>query len=307
MNVLVAGGTGFIGSALVERLTKENHRVLVLSRHPQALGIASSRLVQTEQWDGKTAGPLIRRLEGVDAIVNLAGESIGAKWWTEARKSLLVESRVAPTKALVAAISPAERKPAVLVNASAVGYYGDVRSGDVTEAHPPGTDFLARLCEQWEAEARRAEDYGVRVVRLRFGVVLERSGGALKKLMLPFRLFLGGPLGSGQQWFPWVHREDVIGAVLFSLRNSSISGPMNVTAPDLVTMREFARAFGKAMHRLSWARVPAFVLRTILGEMAETVLTGQCVVSKKLEGAGYTFRYPTLGEALKAIVKRPVN
>ena len=286
MNVLVAGGTGFIGSALVERLAKENHRVLLLSRHPQASGAARSRRVQTVQWDGKRTGPLVRLLEGVHAIVNLAGESIGAKRWTEARKSQLVESRVAPTKALVAAISLAEGKPAVLVNASAVGYYGDVRSGDVTEAHPPGTDFLARLCERWETEARKTEEYGVRVIRLRFGVVLEASGGALRKMMVPFRLFLGGSLGSGRQWFPWVHREDAIGAIFFSLQNSNISGPVNVTAPELVTMREFARALGKAMHRPSWARVPAFVLRTILGEMAETVLTGQCVVSRKLEDAG---------------------
>jgi uncharacterized protein (TIGR01777 family) len=302
VNVLVTGGTGFIGKALVERLAKENHRVVLLSRLSQPLETASHGIVQAAQWDGKTIGPWVLGLEGVDAVVNLAGESIGAKRWTKRRKMLLVDSRIEPTKALVAGIASAEKKPAVLVSASAVGYYGDIESGDVTETYPSGTDFLARLCERWEKEASRAEEYGVRVVRLRFGIVLETGGGALKKMMIPFRFFVGGALGSGRQWFPWVHRDDVVGAIVFSLTNPSISGAVNVTSPDVVTMSEFTQALGKAMHRPASARVPAFVLRIVLGEMARTVVSGQRVVSRKLQEAGYTFRYPRLDEALGAIV-----
>jgi uncharacterized protein (TIGR01777 family) len=303
MNVLVTGGTGFIGKALVERLGKENHHVFLLSRRAQALRTA---YVQAVLWDGRTIGPWVRWLEGVDAVVNLAGESIGAKRWTRRRKALLVDSRIEPTRAIVAAIGSAEKKPAVLVNASAVGYYGDVDSGEVTEMRPPGTDFLARLCERWEKEALKAEEYGVRVVRLRFGIVLETGGGALKKMMVPFRFFVGGPLGSGRQWLPWIHRDDVLGAILFCLANPDISGPVNVTSPDVVTMSEYTKALGKAMHRPAWARVPAFVLKVLLGEMAMTVVSGQRVVSRKLQDAGYTFRYPRLDEALTAIVSRGV-
>jgi uncharacterized protein (TIGR01777 family) len=303
MNVLVTGGTGFIGSALVERLAMENHRVLLLSRRAQALRAASQGMVRAVQWDGKTIGPWVRELEGLDAVVNLAGESIGAKRWTWRRRVLLVDSRIEPTRALVAAIASVETKPALLINASAVGYYGDVERGDVTEIHPSGTDFLARLCERWEKEASRAEEYGVRVIRMRFGIVLETGGGALKKMVVPFRFFVGGPLGSGRQWFPWVHRDDVIGAITFSLMDPNISGPVNVSAPDIVTMTEFARALGKAMHRPTWVRVPVLVLKVALGEMAGTVISGQCVISRKLQDAGYAFRYPKLDEALRAIMR----
>jgi uncharacterized protein (TIGR01777 family) len=307
MNVLVTGGTGFIGIALVERLTMENHHVVLLSRRAQAMRTVNQRIVEVVHWNGKTVGPWVRQLEGVDAIVNLAGESIGAKRWTRRRKALLVDSRIEPTRAIVAAIGSAEEKPAVLVNASAVGYYGDVQSGDVTETHPSGTDFLARLCGRWEKEASRAEEYGVRVVRLRLGIALETGGGVLEKMMVPFRFFVGGPLGSGRQWLPWVHRDDVVGAIIFSLANPNISGPVNVTAPDIVMMSDFAHELGKAMHRPAWARVPAFALKVLLGEMAETVVSGQRVISGKLRDAGYTFRYPNLDEALGAIVTRRGN
>jgi uncharacterized protein (TIGR01777 family) len=303
MNVLVAGGTGFIGSTLVRRLLRDGHTVILLSRDPHSVRDLDAKLIQIEEWDGKTVGHWVDRLESVDGIVNLAGESIGARRWTEARKAVLVTSRVEPTRALVSGIKLLKKRPAVLVNASAVGYYGDVESGDVTESHSAGNDFLASLCKQWEGEAQKAEEFGVRVVRLRFGVVLEKGGGALEKMILPFRFFVGGPLGSGRQWLPWVHRDDVIGAIIFSLQSPNISGPVNVSAPDQATMREFSQELGKAMHRPSWARVPAFVLRIVLGEMAGTVLTGQRPVPRKLEETGYSFRYPRLDDALSAIVK----
>ena len=205
------------------------------------------------------------------------------------------------TGAIVSAIGQARKKPSVLVSASAVGYYGHVEYGDVAETHSKGNDFLAAVCERWEQEARRAEAYGVRVITPRFGVVLEKEGGALKRLLLPFKLFLGGPLGSGKQWFPWVHRDDVIEIISFVLQNPKVSGPVNVTAPEPVTMKEFCTALGKALHRPSWAPVPAFVLRTILGEMSLVVLTGQRAIPKKLLEAGYTFKYPQLTGALSAI------
>jgi uncharacterized protein (TIGR01777 family) len=303
MNVLVTGGTGFIGSALVERLANENHRVLLLSRRPQALRTASQGIIRAIQWDGKMIGPWVRELEGVDAVVNLAGESIGAKRWTKSRKALLMDSRIDPTRTLVAAIASVKTKPEVLVSASAVGYYGDVEREDVTEIHPSGSDFLARLCERWEKEASRAGEYGVRVIKARFGIVLGTGGGALKKMMVPFRFFGGGPLGSGRQWFPWVHRDDVIGAITFCLINPNISGPVNVTAPHIVKMSEFAHALGKAIHRPAWVPVPALVLKVALGEMAGTVISGQCVISRKLQDAGYAFRYPKLDEALRVIMR----
>ncbi len=305
MTILVAGGTGFIGDALVRQLLGEGHTVVLLSRRPQPVKNVERKLVQVEEWDGKTIGSWVDRLENVDGIINLAGASIDAKRWTEARKAVLVTSRIESTRALVSGIRLMKKRPAVLVNASAVGFYGDVESGDATESRPAGNDFLASLCRRWEEEAQKAEELSVRVVQLRFGVVLEKGGGALEKMILPFRLFVGGPLGSGSQWFPWVHRDDVIGAIIFSLQNPNISGPVNVSAPNQVTMREFSQALGKTMHRPSWARVPAFVLRIVLGEMGGTVLTGQRAVPRKLEDAGFAFRYPRLDEALRAIVKRP--
>jgi uncharacterized protein (TIGR01777 family) len=307
MNVLVAGGTGFIGSGLVRRLTEEHHRVVLLTRNTRRAMAPDIGLVQIEQWDGKTLQNWVHNLEEVEGVVNLAGESIGSRRWTESRKALLVSSRLEPTRTLVSGITKVKKRPSVLVNASAVGYYGEVESGDVTESHPPGNDFLANLCRQWEGEAQKAEEFGVRVVRMRFGVVLGRDGGALERMMLPFKFFVGGPLGSGRQWFPWVHRDDVIGAIIFCLQNPNIFGPVNVTAPDQVTMREFSQVLGKTMHRPSWARVPAFVLRGVLGEMAGTILTGQCAVPTKLEEAGYAFRYPKLDGALRAVVTRQVD
>jgi uncharacterized protein (TIGR01777 family) len=249
-------------------------------------------------------GPWVEKLEGADAVINLAGESIAAKRWTAAQKELIVNSRLDATKVLVDAIGRVSAKPSVLVNASAVGYYGNVESGDVTEDHAKGTGFLADTCVRWEAEANRAKTLGGRVVIIRIGIVLEKGGGALSKMIPPFQMFLGGPLGSGRQWFPWVHREDVIGAILFALQNPNLSGPVNAVSPNPVTMKEFCKALGRAMHRPSSAPVPAFMVKLLLGEMSEMLLTGQRAVPKKLQDAGYRFRYPELDNALAAIFTR---
>ncbi len=302
MKILVAGGTGFIGRALLKQLSEAKHHVTLISRNTEAGKSFAGERIRTEYWDGKTAGPWTHQVEGADAIINLAGESIGSGRWRVARKALILDSRISATKAMVAAMAQANKKPSVLVNISAVGYYGNVESGDVTESHPRGNDFLADVCGQWEHEAIAAEALGVRVVLPRNGVVLEKDGGALKRMLLPFRFFVGGPLGSGLQWFPWVHRDDVIGAILFALENRNLSGPLNIAAPDPVTMREFCKALGKAMGRPSWAPVPALVLKIVLGEMSQMVLTGQRVVPKKLQTSGYKFKYPKLDEALAAIL-----
>jgi len=197
----------------------------------------------------------------------------------------------------------AAAKPKVFISSSAVGYYGNVDEGEVLESHPKGRGFLADTCERWENEARKAEALGIRTVLLRIGIVLEKGGGALGKMLPPFRLFAGGPIGSGKQWFPWIHRADVVDIILFAIKTEALKGPVNMTAPTPLRMKEFSAGLGDAIHRPSWAPVPAFALKTLLGEMADMLLEGQKAVPKKLIGAGYRFRYPELGRALKSIFK----
>lgn len=304
MKVVITGGTGFLGRPLVKRLLQDKHKVVVLSRNIATQRFDAGGNLALEQWDAKSVGNWARHIDGADAVINLAGDSIGGKRWTPNQKEIILNSRLNATRAIVQAIAKASKKPGVFVSASAVGFYGNVESGDVPETHPRGDDFLADVCDRWEQESRRAEAHGVRVVNPRFGVVLAKEGGALKKLLLPFYLFVGGPLGSGRQWFPWVHRDEVMGAILFVTQNRGISGPVNVASPNPVTMKEFCRALGKAMRRPSWAPVPSFVLKTLLGEMSLVVLTGQRVVPKKLVEAGYKFWHPELGSALEAIFKK---
>ena len=302
MKIVVAGGTGFIGVALVKKLIAANHQVIILTRDPVACKAFSTGAVATEQWDGRTAGDWSKHLEGAHAVINLAGEIIAGKRWTVKQKDLIMRSRVDATHALVSAIANAKQRPQILVSASAVGYYGHVESGDVVESSPHGDDFLSQVCQRWEAEAKIAEKHGVRVVMVRFGVVLEKDGGALKKILLPFDLFAGGPLGSGNQWFPWIHRDDVVGIILFALAKHALSGAVNAAAPEPATMRQFCKTLGEVMHRPSWAPVPAFVLRMALGEMSDMVLTGQRVIPEKLNRAGYEFHQPSLRPALVALL-----
>lgn len=301
MKIVVAGGTGFIGERLVHRVVEAGHSLVVLTRKKQGNTSVLPGGVSYQQWDGRSAGPWAAEVDGADAVVNLVGESLGAGRWTEARKKRIIESRVEGTRAIVNAIRHAKRQPALLINASAVGYYGPVEDGDVTESHPRGIGFLAETCEMWEQQARAAESPGLRVALLRTGVVLDRGSAALAKMVPPFKMFIGGPLGSGRQWFPWIHREDVAGAILHILSNPALTGPVNLTAPDTVTMKEFCSALGKALGRPSWAPVPSLALNILLGEMAEMVLTGQKAVPKKLEDSGYPFQYPGLKGALKSI------
>ena len=257
-----------------------------------------------EYWDGQKMGIWATQLQDADVVVNLAGEGIADRLWNGQRKLLIQSSRIGPTRALVSAIARSMNRPKILVSASAVGFYGPVAEREVTEIYPRGEGFLPDLCAEWEAEAKKAQALGVRVVLLRTGIVIEKDGGALGKLMMPFWFFMGGPLGSGRQWFPWVHRDDVVGAIFYAIQNETLSGPVNIAAPGSLTMAEFCRLLGKAMRRPSWARVPAFVLRSLLGEMSEILLTGQKAVPRKLLEAGYTFQYPHAEEALASLFRK---
>ncbi len=295
MHIVIAGGSGFIGRRLTTRLLEAGHTVATLSRRAEG-----QRAIP---WDGRSSGPWTAEIEHADAVVNLAGENIGGGWWTSARKKRLMDSRIEATRAIVEAIRTASQKPSVLVNASAVGYYGDVPKGDCNEDRAPGRDFLAQICIAWEKEAMKAERYGVRVALPRTGVVLDPTGGALQKLLIPFRLFVGGPLGSGRQWFPWVHIDDEVRAIMHAITTPSLSGPFNIAAPEYVRMKDFAKELGRIMHRPSWAPVPGFVLKMILGEMARPlVLSGQRAVSNKLQASEFKFAFPKLRAALENLL-----
>ena len=297
MRLLVTGGTGFIGRALCRRLAQQGHELLVLTRqpnHPTQPGITF------HPWDPAAWQP---QLDTCDGIVNLAGEPLMAKRWSPDQKRRIRESRVQMTERLVAALGARARRPSVLINASAIGYYGPRGDEELAETDLPGSGFLAELCQAWEEAADRAQQHGVRVVRLRIGIVLGPDGGALAKMVPPFRLFAGGPVGSGRQWMSWVHREDVVGLIEWALTNAEVRGPINATAPEPVTMREFCLRLGEVLHRPSWAPVPTLMLRILLGETADVLVTGQRVIPKVALEAGYRFQYPGLSQALEAALE----
>jgi uncharacterized protein (TIGR01777 family) len=287
---------------------EEGHDVRVLtralppgeSRHDPGTGVPGVTRVGWKP-DGQS-GPWAVTLDGADAVINLAGEGIGDKRWTPQRKALLFDSRIAPTRSLVAAIAATVVPPPVFISGSAVGYYGPSDDQPKTEASPAGDDFLAHICEDWEAEARRAESAATRVVLLRSGVVLERAGGALPKLIKPFRLFAGGPIGSGRQYMSWIHRIDWVEMVRWVVETPTIAGPLNATAPEPVTNRDFSRALGRALHRPSLLPAPGFAVSLVLGEMAgPLVLTGQRVLPARARSMGFHFRYPDINQAFRGI------
>lgn len=301
--IVIAGATGFIGQNLTASLLANQATVIVLTRRPKAPQTLHHPLLSYVYWDGSKQGEWTRHVDGADAVINLSGQSIAGKRWSRARKRELLLSRTEPTGALVKAMEASRARPRVLINASAVGYYGNVPQEDVSEDHSPGADFLSELCVRWETSALKAREVGVRVVLLRSGIVLDEKMGALQRMLIPFRLFVGGALGSGDQWFPWIHREDEVRAILFALETASVSGPVNLAAPEPATMRDFARVIGITLHRPSFFRVPSFVLRAMLGEMADIILTGQKVTPQKLIKAGFEFRYPTLVRALEDLLR----
>jgi uncharacterized protein len=299
MKIVIAGATGFIGSMLVDRLWNQFHSLVLLSRRPPAeVGVTKKEWFS---WAPPSGGDWERALDGADGVINLAGEPIAGKRWSKEQKEKLRSSRVDSTHAIVGAIAKAKAKPRFLVNASAVGYYGAHGDETVTEATSPGGDFLSRLCVDWENEAAKAEAHGVRVLRIRTGIVLGKGQGALAKMVPPFKMFAGGPLGSGKQYMPWIHIEDEIGLLLFLIENEKARGPFNATAPNPVTMDEFSKALGKVLNRPSWVSVPPSVLALIAGEMADMLLTGQRAVPEAARKLGYVFKYPTIDPALESL------
>ena len=300
MKVLVSGGTGFVGSSLVRELQAADNSCMVLSRTPERR-LKLPDQVTFHRWDARAVEPLADLMEEADAVVHLAGESIGAGRWTAGRKRQILDSRVASTQAMTAALLQAQGPPRVFVQASAVGFYGPGDDQVVTEEAPPGNDFLAQVCQEWEAASLEVEKRGVRRIVARTGIVLSASGGALSRMALPFKLFAGGPAGSGRQWMPWIHLADEVGALCFLLEHEDARGPFNLAAPNPVTNREFSGALGQALHRPSLLPAPALALRLALGEMADLILTGQRAVPDRLLELGYKFRYPDLESALQEI------
>ncbi len=302
MHVFITGGTGLIGKALTTSLLEDGHHVTVLTRAPERHKHHMPPDVRLVPWNGRTSEGWAHLMEEIDTVVNLAGENIASGRWTAARKARIRESRLNAGRALVEAISAAHHKPHTLVQASAVGYYGPHGDEEVTEDTPPGSDFLAQLAVEWEASTAPLEQYGIRRVILRTGVVLSREGGALPRMLLPFRLGVGGRLGSGRQWFPWIHIADEVGAIRFLMEKESAQGPYNLTAPHPVTNAEFTRALGEVLHRPTLFAVPAFALRLLFGEMATVLLEGQRAVPKRLLEAGYSFRFTDIRRALEDLL-----
>ena len=299
MTIVLAGGSGFLGRKLARRLEGEGHNTITLTRRP-----SGARGQVGWRPDG-TAGDLARHLEGVDALVNLAGEGIADKRWTAARKKALRDSRILSTRTLARAIGECTRPPRVFVSGSGVGYYGAHGDEPVTETASPGTDFLARLCVEWEQEARQAASSSTRVVIVRSGLALAGDGGALAKMLLPFKLGLGATLGSGKQYFPWIHADDWTAMASWLIQNEQARGDFNATAPEPVTNRELTKTLGRVLHRPAVLVAPAFALRAALGELATSLLEGQRVLPAHAEQLGFRFTYRTLQPALQSTLGAP--
>jgi uncharacterized protein len=304
MHALITGGTGLIGTALCKSLLADGHRVTILTRQqdPTLPGGAAAQV-----WDAKTPEGWAHVVNEVDAVINLAGASLAGHGplparWTESRKQVIRQSRLDAGQALVQALDGATKPPQVLVQASGIGYYGTLKDEPIDEDAPAGTDFLAKLAVDWEASTRPIEDKGVRRVVIRTGAVLSVNGGALPKLLLPYRLFVGGPLGSGRQFMPWIHIADEVNAIRFLIDQSTAQGAFNLCTPHPVTNREFGKVLGRVMKRPSLLPVPAFAMRALFGEVANVVLEGQHAFPKRLQSLGYGFRFPKLEPALRDLL-----
>lgn len=304
MHVVVTGGTGFIGRPLCLSLRAEGHTVTLLTRRPAEAQRLLGPAVTAVEWNDREARLWEQSLEGADAVVNLAGAPIADARWTTARKRLLIDSRVRSTQRLVEAMFRRSSRPRILISASGIGYYGASDDRVLDEGAARGQGFLADLCLEWEAAALAAAPLGARVVLLRTGMVLEQDGGALPKMLLPFRLFAGGPILPGNQWVSWIHRRDHIGLIQWALATASVSGPVNAVAPGAVTMETFCAVLGRVLHRPSWLPVPGFALKGALGELGTLMTTGQRVSPAKALAGSYTFQYPTLEPALQAILTK---
>ena len=296
--ILITGGTGFIGQALRTKLLQEGHYLTVITRSPKKYEDESAKNQRFISWDGD----LVSAMNDADVVINLAGENLFSQRWNEAVKQRIYNSRIDGTRTLVEAMRDAEQKPDLFVSASASGIYGDRGEDFLDENEPAADGFLAKVCVDWEKEAQKAEELGMRVVNPRIGIVLEEGGGALQKMLPPFRFFVGGPIGDGKQYQSWIHREDLVDALIYPIENESMKGPYNVGAPAPVTMNELAEVLGSVMNRPSVFRVPEFALNIVFGEGAKPVLDSIRMKPKALLDSGFNFRYDDLEEALADIV-----
>ena len=305
MRVAITGATGFVGSRLVERLHSEGEHILVLTRNSEKakriFPASAYPNLEVVAYQPKESGTWQKSIDGCDAVVNLAGAGIADERWNASRKREIMDSRQVTTEKLVEAIAQANSKPSVLVSGSAVGYYGTSETATFDEQSNSGDDFLAQVCQAWENAAQPVKDVGVRLVILRIGIVLG-MGGTVSKMLTPFRLFAGGPIGSGKQWFSWIHRDDLVGLILHSLRHPEMSDVFNATAPNPVRMGEFCQDLGAALNRPSWLPVPDFAIELLLGDGAVVVLEGQKVLPQQTQASGFEYQYPTVKSALKNIL-----
>lgn len=298
MKVVVTGATGFVGKVIVKKLLEAGDEVIVLTRNVAKAAIVLGSSCKYFQWENTNELPPKEAFEGADGVINLMGETISERW-TDERKKSIYDSRIIGTRNLVAGISAGSNKPKVLVSTSAIGIYGDRGSEEINESSTLANDFLGKLCQEWEGEANKASEAGLRVVTIRVGIVLGKGGGALAKMLPIFKLGGGGPLGSGEQYMSWIHIEDLASMYLEALKNNSIQGPVNGTALYPTKNLDFTKALGKTLHRPTFLPAPAFALKFVFGEMSQILLGGQKVLPKKLSEAKFRYRYPTLEIALK--------
>lgn len=305
MKIAITGATGLVGSRLVAQLKQKGHQILVFTRNPnkaqKVFPASSFANLEVVQYQPQASGSWQQKISGCDAVINLAGEPI-AERWSPQQKQAIMESRQLGTRKLVEAIAMAEQKPQVLVSGSAIGYYGTSETSAFDETSGSGSDFLAQVCQNWEAEAQKVKEHGVRLVILRIGIVLA-NGGALGKMIGPFKMFAGGPIGNGKQWFSWIHRDDLVNLICQAVEQPEMSGVYNATAPNPVRMGKLCQVLGEVLNRPSWLPVPDFVLEVLLGDGAIVVLEGQQVLPKQTQQIGFNYQYPELKPALADIVK----
>ncbi len=298
--IVVTGATGLIGKALCKRLSLDNYEIVVFSRNPKKARDSVPGAVVA--WDASEQGEWFSAIDGAYGVVHLAGAGVFAKRWSPAYKQEIRDSRVIGTRGIVNAIAAAETKPSVFISGSAIGYYGFCDDTPIDESGTPGNDFLARVCVEWEQEGAKAEEYGVRTVLLRTGIVLDPNEGALAQMLPIFRMYAGGPILPGTQWFSWIHRDDEVNLIIKALEDEDLSGPLNATAPDPQTNSDFSKTLGKVIGKPSWLPVPPFGLKIALGEVGDMLTEGQKVIPRKAQEAGYTFLYPTAESALKQLL-----
>ncbi len=305
MKVLVTGATGLVGKPLVQSLASSGHSIVVLSRNPEKAKSLWGIPVSAYAWRAEKEPVPEAALNGVDAVVHLAGEGIADKHWSAKRKQEILDSRVLGTRHLFEGIKSLKgSKPKVVVSSSAIGFYGSRGDEKLSESALPGSGFLSEVCQAWEKELFKNDNLGIRLVAIRTGIVLAAEGGALKKMLPPFKMGVGGPIGSGKQWMSWIHRDDLIGLILHALTHDEMTGPINGVAPNAVTNAHFSRVLGHLLHRPAFMKAPAFAMKLMLGEMSELVLGSQRVLADKAEQLGYHFKYPFVETGLADAVKK---